>query len=347
MNRVELLTTLELVGQALAKNDLVPILQNFMFDGANVMAYRDDLGMTAPCPTKGAFAVSGDTLTGWLQNNQSEDAEFSLDEQNVSVKAGRSTLKLPYHPKEEFLFEEPKLLAKVGIKTSITEEFVKGLEACLLTSSKNLAEGALLGVVLNKGALYSCDGDAMTRFRIKGLECPRMMMPNLFCEVLIKTIAAIGLGTNGKSVLCFDEEWACAHLLEKGLKLWGRLLPAKDDPLDHEKLIKDTVQGEPVFVPIPEGLNEALSRARVVADPESARTVFTVEAGRLKLLTEAKLGVVRDSLKFADYEEVEADVSAEVIQRTIPFCTEMAVLGNCTIYRNGKTLYQLVSNMGQ
>jgi hypothetical protein len=119
-----------------------------------------------------------------------------------------------------------------------------------------------------------------------------------------------------------------------------------EKPLDHEDLIKRTLKAKPKYVKLPEGLGHALSRARVVADAESAKTVLTVAKDRLNLLTTASMGVIKDSLPFAGHSDVQANVSAALIQRCIGLCDEMSIADNCCAFRSGKELFILVSNMG-
>ena len=146
MNRAELVSTLDLVSYALASNDLVPMFKCFCFNGKTVSAYSDVLGFIAPCKTTGEpFAVNGVTLLGLLKNSHTDEVELAIENrEDVGVKTGKSRFKLPYFTHEEFLFEIPK--DKWGAKFDIDEHLIRGLEACLLTSSRDTAQPALLGV---------------------------------------------------------------------------------------------------------------------------------------------------------------------------------------------------------
>ncbi len=88
-----------------------------------------------------------------------------------------------------------------------------------------------------------------------------------------------------------------------------------------------------------------------MADIESAKTKLIIEAGNLKLVTETHMGTVRDIISLGRMADaipiVEAMVSAELILRMLKQATEMAVLPNCTMFRNEeKGLFRLVSNLG-
>ncbi len=335
MNRAELVTKLELVGRALADSNMVPIFQCFVFDGTNVIAYNDALGIVAPCTTDEAFAVNGATLLGLLRNSQSEDVTFTLDGTDLVVKAGKSNFKLPYETEDAFLFEEPEDEWDCNLPLA---GLIGGIDSCLLTSGRDLAQEAFMGVLLKDWDLYSCDGDAVSRFHmpVKGVKSNVVscMMPNAFCETLLKIEQPKQLEVN--------KEWAKATF--EGYTVYGRLIE-NDHPLDHESEIKKTIKSEPTYIAIPEGLDHALSRARVVADAESKPTQLTVDRGMLTLLTDTHLGVVRDVLTFK-HPDVVALVSSELLQRSIGITTEMAILENCCCFKSGDELFCLLSNYG-
>lgn len=337
MDRAELVNKLELVGRALASNDLIPIFTCFCFTGTHVYANNDSIAIKAPCVTDAPFAVNGHTLLGLLRASQSEDVIFKLgDEHEVLVTAGKSKFKLPYHTEDAFLFQEPE--GNWDVSIVVDPKLAQGLEACLQTASRDAAtQPAFVGVWLKHGGtLYSCDGDALSRFSLlPDLLVGNYMMPNAFCETVLRVDS-----TGGK--LTLNSEWAMATL--GGYTVYGRLI-VSNDPLDHEKLIADTVRQAPVFASVPEGLDQALTRARVVADPESKPTQLTVGEGKLQLLTDTNLGVVKDVLGF-EHPDVTALVAAHLMQRSIQQCSEMAIMENCCVFRSGDTLFQLLSNFG-
>jgi DNA polymerase III sliding clamp (beta) subunit (PCNA family) len=348
MNRKDLVQKLELVGSALANNDLVPIFQCFCFSGNEVCCYNDALGIVTPCETPTYFAVNGPVLLGLLTNSLAEDVEFSSDEGSIVIKAGRSTFKLPYHPKTDFLFEAPEL-GKEAVLLPIDEDLISGLNACLLTSSTDNAQPAFMGVCLANGkkykTLYSTDGDAISRYTLKSpaTKAPNRVLPNSFCQALIKIMTETK-ATKGSILI--NEEWAVASL-ETEFTIYGRLLQV-DNPLDYEKEISQTkpLDGERSL--IPKALDHALSRARVLADPESAKTILLVEGDRLKLLTETAMGVVRDSVQMPVQPPVKANVSSQLVQRCIGLCDQMRISDNCVeFWTVDNSLYILTSNMGE
>jgi hypothetical protein len=248
---------------------------------------------------------------------------------------------LPYFEEKDFIFERPK--EKWHIEMAVTGDLLKGISACLLTSSKDSAQPALMGVCLNapRHSLYSCDGDAVSRYIFKKSNRGAIVatLPNAFCETLLKIDVEL---PNNIEFLKVSNDWAMA-VGETGYTVYGRVLQT-DSPLDHEALIAETLKGKLAWVSVPDGLDYALSRARVLADPESAKTILRIESNKLLLITETKMGTVKDAIALK-HKNVEAHVSANMVQRSLAFCDELCIFENCVAFRSGEAIFQLLSNM--
>ena len=341
MKRSELRNTLELTAMALADSNLVPVFQCFCFSKDEVKAYNDKIGIIAQCPLTDEFVVNGKILLGWLKNNSADNLEFKLTDQDVTIKADRSTFKLPFLPVEDFIFEEPD--ANGMTSEPLTEDFLDGLRACLTTTSKDQSQPALMGIsFVNRSTLFGCDGDAVTKFSLDSKpEADEIyFLSNDFCSTVLhisKTTECV------EGTLALSNEWAVVDF-NNGYSIYGRLIQ-NDNPIDFENLITKTVKGKPTFVPVPAGLDDALLRSMVITNIETVPTVFTVEANRLKLLTDARSGTVRDSLAIGKHPEVQASFSAEMVKRTIALCDEICIMENCLVGRKGDKLFQVVSTM--
>lgn len=346
MIRKELLDKLELVGTALAIDDLVPIFKCFAFDGKAVTACNHTLTITAPCETKDQFCLHGPTLLGLLQASLAEEVTFTTEGDDVVVETGKSVFQLPWFPLTDFPWQAPE--GKYNTKIGVDADFIQGLENCLWSSSKDNTQPALMGVHFKPHpklalCMYSCDGDAVTRRCVNGTATGKFdhLLPNAFCEALAKLTKGL---EEIKGTLMTQPEWALASI--GNLKIYGRLLEITN-PLDHEDLIKKTLKMDPRYVPMPKGLAHALSRARVVADRESAKTVLKVAGAKLSLHTNASMGVIDDVLPYGDKSfAVKADVSAALVQRCTSLASEIAIMDNCCAFRDGDKLFVLVSNMG-
>lgn len=345
MNTKDLVQRLELVQPALADDNLVPIFTCFMFKEGTVSAYNDVISIIAPLTLDiDQVALNGTILIGLLKNSTG-DAEFSMNDENVQIKAGRSNYKLPYFKQEDFLFEEPDEQWVAAV--SVNETLLRGLEVCLTTVSRDHSMPALMGVCFNfdKKLMFSCDGDAITQYKTeakfngKGV----FTVPNEFCSALLKVCSETET-TLGK--IDFGEGWVRATLDNKFV-IYGRMIE-NEAPLDHLALIDQTLKGQDTFAPLPMGLNEALARARVLSDPESSKTVLTIKGNKFKMETATRsMGTVNDELSIRGHLEATAAVHASLMQRSIAICDQILVADNCTAYKSGVEVLQVVSNIGE
>jgi len=340
MNRAELVKTLELIKPALAVTNMIPIFQCFTFAGGFVSAYNDTIAILGPAETKESFGIHGNTLLGLLSNSQAETISLSLEHETAILKLGKTISKLPFQPEENFLFREPP--DNWEFKVQITESLIEAIKLCLETVSSDTTQAALLGITLENDLMYSCNGDCLTRIKLKNKIKSRVLMPTTFCEAVTKLWSSLTM-TGG--FLRFNTEWVFADL--GAWAVYGRILEISE-PIDFVRLIKSTVSryddGPIPMLPLPQDFSEALSRARVLADPESQKTIITIIKNKMTLLTETHMGEIKDDFKLEGHPDVVVNINASHLQNALGSCTGMAVLEKCIILE-APDVFKLVSNM--
>jgi len=337
MDRAELVQTLELVKPALAATNMIPIFQCFTFTGGFVSSYNDTIAILGPADTEESFGIHGNTLLGLLSNSHAETLNLSLEHDTAILKLGKTVSKLPFQPKENFLFKEPK--DDWDFKLQVTESFVEALRLCLETVSSDTTQAALLGITLENDLMYSCNGDCLTRIKLKNKAKNRVLLPTAFCEAVVRLWSSLTM-TGG--FLRFNTDWVFADF--GAWAVYGRILEISE-PIDFVKLIKSTVQGVPIQHPaIPDGFSEALSRARVLADPESQKTIVTVTKNKMMLLTETHMGEIKDDFKLEGHPDVIVNINANHLQKALESCEKIAILEKCIILE-APDVFKLVSNM--
>lgn len=346
MNRAGLIATLDLLKPALSKDNIVPVFTNFCFDAGTVHAYKDSLGISAPCEINDTFAVHGRTFMELLAASSSKEIDIVLDKENVLLKAGKSKMKLPFLEKDEFAFEEPEN-EQWTIIADIDEHFLTGLELCLISASSDYTMPAFMGVTIKGGKnvyLYSCDGDSLSRYQLDSWNASDEMyvLPRDFCEALIAIAEKTGFKAG--QFYC-NSEWAVAEM-GNNFKLFGRIIE-NPDPMDFEAHIKRMMKASPTFVEIPDALDASLDRAEVVGNPESKSTSLKVEGGKLIINTETTVGEVKDSIRLDGHPDIEASVSASVIHRAVKVCDQFALTENCTMYRKGDDYFLIIGNYSE
>lgn len=340
MNRSYLVKILELLKPALAKDNMVPIFQNFTFESdATVRAYDDQIAIIGPTEIQDSFAIHGNTILGLLSNSSAENVEFELKGNTAIVSLGKTISKLPFDPPESFIFKKPT--DKWAFKIPFTESLYQAIEMCLNTVSKDTTQAALLGITIQGDKLYSCNGDAITRVQIpNGVSKNRALMSTPFCEAIVKLWSTLEMT---KGVLNFSSDWVYADF--EDWEVYGRVLEIKT-PIDFEKEITKTIKTKTPTQALPDDFSGALSRARVLADPETQKTRISVVKGKVKIHTETHMGEVKDELNFKGHPDVDADVNAAHLQNAIQYCDQIAFLENCTVLEKKPDVLHIVSNMG-
>lgn len=337
MNRSELVKTLELIKPALATTNMVPIFQCFNFAEGTVSAYNDTIAIVGPSEFEWACGLHGATLLGLLSNSKAEVLDISLERNTATLKLGKTVSKLPFYTHEDFIFTPPD--DKWAFKVPFTESLFEAVKMCLETVSVDETQAALLGITIQGDKMYSCNSDSLTRVQLKSGLKGRVLMPTPFCLAVSKLWSSLSIT---KGSLHFSNEWVFADFGE--WSVYGRILEIKD-PIDFEALIKKTIKTSIPLQPLPTDFSEALSRARVLADPESQKTVITVTKGKAHLLTETHMGEINDHLAFKGHPDAMANVNASHLQRAIASCDSIAFHDNCTVLEKAPDVFQLVSNM--
>lgn len=345
MNRSELVKALELTKPALLKTDLVPVFTCYAI-GKTVAAFNDDIGIVAPVKvTDKRFAVSGKVLLDLLKASHVEDVTFDLKEEKVVVNAARSTYNLPYFKKDDILFEEPP---EDGWETTIqfSDSILYGIETCRITAATDETMKAIHGVTFDftKGLiLYSCDGDAISRFTpaIKAKSNGKVYrVENSFCDAAAMVCRETDCR---KGTMKFNSDWVLVEL-ENDYRIYGRL-KKNTNPFDYAGELKAALSKEDGFIKRPQGLEQALERAKIIGDPETATTKVEIKDGKLKMVTESSLGVVDDLLGYRGHKDVKTTIYASLVLRCMGTCAEMLVQPHCTAFKN-EALLVVVSNSG-
>lgn len=336
MKRKELVQTLELIKPALSKLDVIPMLQNFCFADKTVFASDDTLAIVGPTECEDEFAVHGASLYGLLSSSSAEEVNLKLDGSTAIFKCGKSNSKLPFSPREDFIFSEP---SDKWDSVKVTISLIEGIKVCLETVSSDLTQRAFNGITIDRDTLYSSNGDALTRIKLKQAIKSRYLMPTAFCQAMVRTWEALGLAVG---TLNFSDKWCYADFDD--WRIYGQMLEV-DAPPDFDGVIKKSTKGKITTQELPSGFEEALARARVLADPESQKTQLSVEGGKMSLLTETHMGEVHDALVMKGHPDVQANINASYIASAIKVCDRVSFNDRCAVLQKGNDVLMLVSNM--
>jgi DNA polymerase III sliding clamp (beta) subunit (PCNA family) len=338
MKRTDLISTLTTVSRALEKNKEIQIYEYLCFTGESVFAFGDALGITAPLKVKQPFAVHGPTFMKLLQASVSPEIEMELAREGLLIKAGNSEYTMPVKGPDDFVWKEPEFDARY-----LGKEVITGIRSCLPTCSENLALEAFNRVCIKsvpldyKITVYATDGDALTKYTtddvLEGRDLD-VCVSQAFCKVIESS--------SEEATMHVGSEWVM--VVDGSIKIFGPNLGTST--LNYEEQIAKSLgkRSSTTLTPIPDKLfDQALTRARVVADIESAPTKLIVDNNEMLIQTLTPFGDVFDSVKVT-HPDIEINVNAALIQTSIQGCTDFKLTQQSCLFTGSKVL-RLVSTV--
>jgi len=353
MNRKDLVDKLEQVAPALSGNDLIPILTHFWFTGEHVLAYNDQIAISAPCKVDFEGAVPGMTLLNLLKASRAKDVEFVVgkdDKNELTIKAASSRFKLGLLPYRDF--EEVFVMPKPGKDPEAlsTKSFLSCIDCCMRSVSIDTSVPDQLGITLipdGKDLLfYSTDDRTLShaRLAVKGGTSlkQRVILSSHFCRQVLNLV-------NDAKPLHLEIHKDHALLMGAGgTLLFGKLVHS-EKPLNFNSILDHNFPegSENKLVTIPTKLELILERAVIVASAsvEPVRTHINVQGGVVRFSTVSARGEVHDTLQIeGKHKDVEIKVDAKLLKNGYGQFDQMLLTSSCFVMVNEDVLYLVAAS---
>lgn len=361
MAREVLLRILNTAKPALASKNPLMELTHYWFDGEQVSAYDDVIGIQCALKTDFRGGVPGDLLLGVLEKSLSKEVSLDLaeDGKNLSVRAGSFRLDLAVLPIEDRVWTpEPQDWQHAA---KLSAEFVEALDLVMISvGDEKSGNPEQRGVTLipQSGAvdLYSTDARSLSWVRVaveealwSSFDLDRCIFPTPFCEQLIKIFdrerTLLVAGENAVHVQTYvgvDKETGAQHQT----LLFARLV---DDPapVDFAGVV-DKHLTSTHFVPIPARLELALDRALVVLSRvgQNVPAQFSVENHGIFLEAETQLGRIEDGVSL-EGEAVHPDISVKadpgLIRRALAGRRGLTFSAQSVVLRGPDNFYHIIA----
>lgn len=332
---------------ALATKNFVACLTHFRFDGKTALAYNDVVALEVACDFPLKKCLPGDTLLSLLSSSRATEVELVEDEEtHVSLKMGRSKVKLPSIPLNEYVYQP--LREKPEGEVRVTDQFLSCMEAALLSVGTDPSAPYRLDVTmyvenLKSVHFYSSDVVTITRAILKtnvsGVKAGfSAILPRQFCTLLVDigkkdSIKSFNLNTLNATVQ-FDS----------GLILTSRLLQGANQA-EFEKVFSFHSKDITSLIDIPQQLQRCLDRALIVAGDREDRftSIKITDKGKMLLETMSLKGQVHDRIALEGHDVVSVRADAKLISRVLPLVNRFHI-GNCFVL-TGPGLTHLISIM--
>jgi DNA polymerase III sliding clamp (beta) subunit (PCNA family) len=339
LNREGFLKSINLVRPALSSQAFIPSLTHVAFNDGMVMAYNDITAIGVECSFDRNICLPGDFLIKLLGNLSADEVVVQdVDKSSLQFSGGRSKLKIPYLPIDDFPFHLSSDDSTYTI--NITPDIITGIEKCLISVGSDPTHPAQMGVTLESGGtLYSTNNFSISRYRTKEdikLEGDvPVIFPTFFCHQLIAMARnfpdlAIDLELrNSSATAWFGDK---AFIFTK--------VQVDVEPMDFERIIKKHCSDAAIkdFSDlIPDAFDSAFERALLVLSDEMDKsTKVSIGDGKLRLLSTCPRGEADDSMRFKGESESGEDfyVDPTLVVRASKVCNKLAALKDVLILTN-------------
>ena len=309
MNRKDLLQKLNQAKPFLMGQDFIPILMHYCFDTKHVIAYNDVSGIQISMESDLHCAVPGSLMLKMLNTMTSETVRIDkLNDRNIQLLDGKTKVKLPILPTEEFIFKLPDISSITPV--ILAKSFLKGLEKCATSVGNDPAHPDQQGIFWSVGPgfvkIYSTDNKTLSKFfqeapGIGHKEHFEVITPAFFCEQLTALSDTYADGLDYIE-LYFGKDFVVASLGENSsCIIFTRLIPT-DTALKYEEVITGLLENvtKDHYVTPPDGFIPSLERASVIlnAKVDGGSASIVVEEKDVTITAESVIGKSVDTLEF-------------------------------------------------
>lgn len=310
MKHADFKAAIELAGAALGRGDLKPQLARLWFDLHTVMAWDDNVAISAACPFALEGGVKGDLLTSLVARATGEKVAVAVKGTVSTFKIGRSTLKLNLLPLEQrdFAIQAPNPKAVIPVDADL---LVPALEHVLKCVGQNLEKPEYHGVTFASSGdgtyllIYAghpavlVEASIPLRKKLKH-SFDYVVLPEKFCRELVKHYKKEG------AVLELHDATAPIGgglLVHPDITVFGRSMSSGQNKIEMWEYIQQHTDNAQNWMGMPGDLVKML---------DMAASMFEGEHHNLELGVEVSNGAARLRIAIDDGEAQLIDVSADI-----------------------------------
>jgi DNA polymerase-3 subunit beta len=352
-NRKDLLKTLNLLKGSLSDKDYIPVYTCFCFDSedGNIYAYNDVMASIFDFDLDELdepIAIPGKILLSILNGLSGEMVSFNIDKDILRIKSGKSKFNIPIFSEDDFIFKIPEL--KNTIDIDITDDFMKGISACLISIGDDAIHSNHKGISFvvddSDVFLYSTDNTSISKYTVSDMDVPdedlSLLIPKEFCIEMI-------------SIYKNDQDAEYTFSIGKGfiaiLKGDFICLYSKfedDHTEDFESIFdkyKKEIKGKGL------GINntffESLKRSLLMLDGETIKKAQCIVKGnKVELLTESKNGNLQDLIPFdgKSKNKVGFYLPVDIVLRACDQLNTVMFLDDVILFKKSNKFLHLIAH---
>jgi DNA polymerase III sliding clamp (beta) subunit (PCNA family) len=324
INRKATLAALDIIKPALITRKDQPQLSHVWFDGEYAYAHNGGLGIKTKLEMPIECGVPGALFMGLLNQTSTEEIEFTLTEENLSFKSGRTKVKLATMPADKTLWRYPdKGSGKPLATIKASKGFLSAAKHTLMFNPVNTKRMEFHAI-----CIYAVEKemDLITTDQVSMVLAPvaepivgtakKIALPRELAEQLVSKCAP------GASLQMYSDHFRIDT--SKTTTMFCNVLDTTD-MMDLTKTA-DRLLDKAVPFKVPEGFTGALERAVLLSGSEEATVNLTASGKALKLSGKYPQGQLDEDFVLAK-SHAKATIAADAkIMLGIKGVTEIAIM---------------------
>ncbi len=200
INTVILKTVLQKIDPCVLKSDEIPILKNVLFNQQGVFAYNLQSGCFVKENIFDAdVCVSFAKLKAFLYNTKLDEIECNIEDGLLSLKAGRSSAKIPIDDSKDFPDFAEIIEQVMKEKVEIANEFLVALKMVEPFSARKSPRLILQGINVKSDSVWTTDSKTLSWYNVSSfLGSNNIVIPREFVKIVGKV----------ESIFCDDKKVA-------------------------------------------------------------------------------------------------------------------------------------------
>lgn len=188
VDRQKLIDILSKIKPGLAKKQIIEESTHFIFTGEDVLTYNDNICIIHPFKTDFKCSVIANEFYKIITNIEIDEIELYLEENKLKIYADKTKANLITSDGGKIfsMINNFKLNEIMENLIPLQEDFLKGVELCMFSTSKNSSNAILTCISINKDIITSSDDLRISQYKMKNSMNCSILIPAKSIMELIK-----------------------------------------------------------------------------------------------------------------------------------------------------------------
>ena len=317
-NRQELLKALDKLKPGLSSRGIVEQTTHYLFMDDRIVTYNDELCLMAEYPIGFKGSVRAEEFYKLLTKSSAKEISLDLKEEQLMVKAGKSSFGLAYM-EEEQLHEKVQSLEIDELKwKTLPEELKDALVLCSFSASKDMTKPALTGVYVGGRDVLSSDNYRISWYQMK---------EEMRRKFLVPASSVVHLVNYEVLEYCLTGSWV--HFKGKGLVFSARLL-SEEFPVKAKEFFPEEAGEE---FELPKELSGVLDKAMVLLQDDflldKEVKLFFTEKEVICEVEKKDLGWLKEEvpLKSGPKEQIQIEINPIFLKEILKKTSKVSLVG--------------------